>query len=359
MEEYWEWLCSIPGIYQAQKEFLLRCFGTPRAVWEATEGELAYLEERGCGWIDKVRKYREVSSPEKTVHMHREQGIQFTSHEHTKYPGRLQNIAGKPYGLFYKGRLPEEERKSVAIVGARMCTRSGKERAEQLAKRVALCGGQVVSGAAYGIDGAAQWAAVTNGGASYAVLGCGVDRCYPASHRALFERLVERGGILSEFPPGTPPVSAHFPVRNRIISGLADLVVVVEARKKSGSLITADFAAEQGRTVMAVPGRPEDELSAGCNELISQGAGVILSVDLFAKSIFPEFKKKKVQLSDDFALAPAEKLVYSSLDFYSKSIWVLEESTALSLAELAGSLLSLEMKGLVKETERNYYARLV
>ncbi len=359
MEEYWEWLCSIPCLYQAQKELLLRCFGTPQAVWEAGEQELAHLEGRGCGWIQRVRSFRRESSPEKTVHTHREQGIQFTSHEHTKYPRRLQTIAGKPYGLFYKGELPQEEQKSVAIVGARMCTRAGKERAEQLAQRVALAGGQVISGAAYGIDGAAQWAALECGGASYAVLGCGVDRCYPASNRQLFERLEKHGGLLSEFPPGTPPRSPHFPVRNRIISGLADVVAVVEARQKSGSLITADFAAEQGRRVMAVPGRPEDELSAGCNILISQGAEVILSVDSFVKSVFPEYKKRKKQLSDDFALAPEEKLVYSSLDFHAKSVWELEEQTMLPLAELGSSLLSLELKGLAKETERSYYARLL
>ncbi len=358
MERYWEWLCSIPGIYHAHRETLLQCFGTPRAVWEAGESELAHLEKRGCEWIGKVRKYRCESSPEKTVHMHREQGIQFTSHEHTIYPRRLQNISGKPFGLFYRGRLPEEKKKSVAIVGARKCSRAGKEMAEQLARQVAFGGGQVISGAAYGIDGAAQWAALENGGSSYAVLGCGVDRCYPPAHRELFECLAQNGGIISEFPPGTPPVSTHFPVRNRIISGLADIVVVAEARRRSGSLITADFAADQGRTVMAVPGRPEDELSAGCNLLISQGAEMILSVDSFARSVFPKYKKRKKTLSDDLTLAPAEKLVYSSLDFYSKSVWELEELTLLPIAELGSSLLSLEMKGLAKETERNCYARM-
>ena len=359
MEEYWEWLCSIPGLTPAQKEMLLRCFETPRAIWEAPEKELAHMEEKGCGWMARVRAFRRGSSPEKTVHTHRKQGIQFTSYEHTMYPKRLQHIAGKPYGLFYRGRLPEEEKKSVAIVGARMCTRSGKETAEQLAQRVARAGGQVISGAAYGIDDAAQWAALENHGPSYAVLGCGVDRCYPESNRRLFDRLVEEGGILSEFPPGTPPMRQNFPMRNRIISGLADVVTVVEAKQKSGSLITADFAAEQGRTVMAVPGRPADELSAGCNMLISQGADIILSVDWFEETVFPEYKNRKKQLSDDFTLAPAEKLVYSSLDFYSKSVWEMEELTMLPLAELAGSLLSLEQKGLVKETRHNYYARAV
>jgi DNA processing protein len=238
-----------------------------------------------------------------------------------------------------------------------MCTRRGKERAQQVGEKIAQAGGLVISGAAYGIDGAAQWAALEAGGASFAVLGCGVDIGYPSGNAQLFERLAGEGGILSEFPPGTPPLQHHFPMRNRIISGLSDLVLVIEARRRSGSLITADFAAEQGRSVVAVPGRPEDELSEGCNELITQGAGVFLSTELFLLSVFPENKAQKKQMSDALLLAPTEKLVYSSLGLHSKSLWELEVCTVLSLAELSECLLSLEMKGLVKETERGYYAR--
>ncbi len=357
MEKYWEWFCSIPGLYHAQQETLLRCFGTPEAVWNAGERELAHLKERGCTWTAKIQKFRKEISPEKAVHMHRREGIQFISREHAGYPERLGPLDNRPYGLFYRGELPEETARSVAIVGARVCTRSGKEMARQLAVKVAQAGGAVISGAAYGIDGTAQWAALEAGGRSFAVLGCGVDVCYPAPHRELLDRLSRQGGILSEFPPGTPPKPFHFPVRNRIISGLADIVVVVEARAGSGSLITADFAAEQGRSVMAVPGRPQDELSEGCNTLISQGAGVILSADSFIKTAFPEYQEKKMQLSGDMALAPAEKLVYSSLDFYAKTIWELEELTALSLADLSGSLLSLEARGLIRETGHGCYVR--
>lgn len=315
-----------------------------------------HLKEKGCRWIDRIRQAQN-DAPEKTMHRNREKGILFISHEHTMYPKRLMGVPDKPFGLFYRGKLPLEERKTIAVVGARMCTRRGKEWAEQIAAGIAKAGGQVISGAAYGIDGAAQWSALSNGGMSFGVLGCGADRCYPAGHAGLFERLALEGGIISEFPPGTAPMRMHFPMRNRIISGLSDVVVVVEARQKSGSLITAEFAAEQGRSVMAVPGRPEDELSKGCNELISQGAGLILSAESLTSSIFPNYMPVKKQLSEDLTLAPAEKLVYSSLGLHSKSLWELEECTFLSLAELSESLLSLEMKGLIKETERNYYAR--
>lgn len=359
MELYWEWLCSIPGIYHAQQEVLLRCFGTPQGVWEASDQELIHLEKQGCQFVQRVRTFRQTGSPDEIRHGRERLGIQFISSEHEDFPKKLLTLRDCPFGLFYKGSLPDGERRAAAVVGARMCTPRGKRLAEQISRHLVWAGGQVVSGAAYGIDGAAQWAAAEQQGASYAVLGCGADQCYPAAHAPLLERLVEcGGGVISEFPPGTPPLKTHFPLRNRIISGLSDLVIVVEARLRSGSLITAGYAAEQGRSVMAVPGRPEDELSAGCNELIALGADIILSADDPANVLFPDYKGKNKQLSEDIALAPAEKLVYSSLGLHTKSLWELEESTSLTLPELSDSLLSLEFKGLVRETERNYYARM-
>ncbi|MCD7955778.1 MAG: DNA-processing protein DprA [Lachnospiraceae bacterium] len=358
MDEYWEWFCSIPGIYRTQREILLHCFHTPEQVWKATEEELLYLRDRGCRWMQKVIEYRKNCTPKQAVSAHRAEGIDFVSMEQENYPERLSPLRDKPYGLFLRGELPPEDVRAVAIVGARVCTPGGRTAAETIAREVVRAGGVVVSGAAYGIDGAAQWAALEEGGKSYAVLGCGVDQCYPASHRQLYERLAGQGGLISEFPPGTKAMPTHFPMRNRIISGLSDVVVVVEARKKSGSLITAEFALDQGRQVYAVPGRPDDELSYGCNELISQGAGLVLSVEKFVESIFPENKQKKKHLADDIALAPAEKLVYSSLGLHGKSLWELEENTALSLSDLSDSLLSLEIKGLIHETEQNFYVKV-
>ena len=254
--------------------------------------------------------------------------------------------------------FPAEEKKQIAVVGARVCTHYGKHLAEQLAGQIAQAGGEVVSGAAYGIDGAAQWAALSAGGASFAVVGGGVDCRYPRANDRLYDRLEKEGGVLSEFPPGTKPLRYHFPLRNRIISGLSEIVTVIEAKHGSGSLITADYALEQGRTVLAVPGRLDDELSRGCNELIAQGAGVILSPESFAEQVFPDFRQQKKNKVSDIALAPSEKLVYSSLDLHSKSLWELEECTSLSLADLSGSLLALEARGLIREVERNYYVKV-
>lgn len=355
---YWEWFCSIPGIYRRHREILLRCFGDPKGVWQAEAGEWKHLKEHGCDWVGCVETHQKESDPQETVYKNRQLGIQFTSCEQSDYPKLLRSIRDFPYGIFYKGRLPAEEKKQIAVVGARVCTHYGKHLAEQLAGQIAQAGGEVVSGAAYGIDGAAQWAALSAGGASFAVVGGGVDCRYPRANDRLYDRLEEEGGVLSEFPPGTKPLRYHFPLRNRIISGLSEIVTVIEAKHGSGSLITADYALEQGRTVLAVPGRLDDELSRGCNELIAQGAGVILSPESFAEQVFPDFRQQKKNKVSDIALAPSEKLVYSSLDLHSKSLWELEECTSLSLADLSGSLLALETKGLIREVERNYYVKV-
>lgn len=355
---YWEWFCSIPGIYRRHREILLRCFGDPKGVWQAEAGEWKHLKEHGCDWVGCVETHQKESDPQETVYKNRQLGIQFTSCEQSDYPKLLRSIRDFPYGIFYKGRLPAEEKKQIAVVGARVCTHYGKHLAEQLAGQIAQAGGEVVSGAAYGIDGAAQWAALSAGGASFAVVGGGVDCRYPRANDRLYDRLEEEGGVLSEFPPGTKPLRYHFPLRNRIISGLSEIVTVIEAKHGSGSLITADYALEQGRAVLAVPGRLGDELSRGCNELIAQGAGVILSPESFAEQVFPDFRQQKKNKVSDIALAPSEKLVYSSLDLHSKSLWELEECTSLSLADLSGSLLALEAKGLIREVERNYYVKV-
>ncbi len=355
---YWEWFCSIPGIYRTQQELLLRCFGSPKGVYESSKEELGVWKKRGCAWIDRIETYRNESALEETAYNRGKKGIHFISHEHPEYPGRLLPLRDHPYGLFYFGKLPAERKRTAAVIGARMCTPAGKQTAVQIAEAIVRAGGEVVSGAAYGIDGAAQWAALERGGNSFAILGCGVDVCYPASHRRLLERMKEQGGILSEFPPGTLVRPYHFPMRNRIISGLSDTVIVVEARRKSGSLITAGFAAEQGRQVIAVPGRMADELSEGCNDLISNGAEIALSVESIIKHIFPDYSVKGKELTKDIALAPAEKLVYSILGLQTKSLWELEECTALPLSDLSDSLISLELKGLIRETERNFYAKV-
>lgn len=180
--------------------------------------------------------------------------IQYIRQEDPDYPERLRVHRGMPKGLYVRGRLPAADRPAVAVVGARRSDSYGNETARRFARELAAKGVQIISGMAWGIDGMAHKGALEAGGDTFAVLGCGVDICYPPGHQSLYEELLIKGGVLSEQPPGMPPLAGHFPARNRIISGLSDLVLVVEAREKSGSLITADQALEQGKDVYAVPG---------------------------------------------------------------------------------------------------------
>ena len=214
-----------------------------------------------------------------------EAGIHMVERGERDYPARLLEIPDPPERLYVLGRLPEEKVPSVAIIGARECSEYGSYVAARLGECMGRNGIQVISGMARGIDGIGQTAALDVGGSSFAVLGSGVDVCYPARNRRLYERLRERGGVLSEYPPGTPALSRNFPPRNRIVSGLADAVVVVEAREKSGTLITVDMALEQGKEVYAVPGRVTDALSSGCNRLVKLGAAVLLDPEELAEEL--------------------------------------------------------------------------
>lgn len=218
--------------------------------------------------------------------------IRLVEKENWDYPERLRELSDAPDKLYVLGKLPGEQAPSVAVIGARDCSEYGKYMASRLGNLFGRNGIQVISGMARGIDGIAQEAAVDAGGSSFAVLGSGVDICYPARNRRLYEKLKKGGGILSEYPPKTPALPQNFPPRNRIVSGLADAVVVVEARQKSGTLITVDMALEQGKEVYAVPGRVTDGLSAGCNRLLKLGAGIVLDTEDLLEELRDIFERR-------------------------------------------------------------------
>lgn len=288
-----QWLCSVPGISNAAMRRIRQACGSLEGALEASEEALKeILTAKQLGALLESR--REIDSRERLAERFLEmnrKGIFFTCRGEPDYPSKLIQIPDPPEGIYFRGKLPEE-RLSVAVVGARDCSEYGARVAEELGRYLGEQGVQVISGMARGIDGISQAAALSAGGSSFAVLGSGVDVCYPASNRALYEKLLERGGILSSYPPGTAPLSMNFPPRNRIVSGLADVLVVVEAREKSGTLITVDMALEQGREVYVAPGRITDRLSDGCNRLLRQGAGVFLSPREFLAEIQPAAEPK-------------------------------------------------------------------
>lgn len=225
-------------------------------------------------------------------------GIKTLYNSDAAFPARLLDIPDAPKQLYVLGKIPREDVPSVAVIGARDCTEYGKFVAAELGRILGKEGVQVISGMARGIDGIAQSAALKAGGESYAVLGCGVDVCYPVSNRTLYEELIQKGGVLSEYKPGTPAMSRLFPPRNRIVSGLADVVVVVEAGLKSGTLITVDMALEQGKEVFVVPGRITDRLSEGCNRLAKLGAGMITNGREFVDEVWNIYMRNKRNLEN-------------------------------------------------------------
>lgn len=371
---YWYWVNNIVGISNAKLKKLFAVFDTPEEIYKASDRLLESVKDirqTDIATIKESRKddyiYRQYSDIER-------QGIRFTYPGHINYPDKLLNIYDYPYILYYKGRLPDIDKPSVAIVGARNCTEYGRMVAQHFGESFAGMGLQVISGMALGIDAAAQKGAIKNGGYSLAVLGCGVDICYPRTNIELYTHLHDYGGIISEYPPGTAPRAGLFPMRNRIISAMADALVVVEARQKSGSLITADQALEQNRDVYVVPGRIGDALSEGCLKLIKEGAQVITSpMDIMStKSI--EIYYNRRQITDDkrdsldsnsisdgnlkkSGLASPKNMVYSQINLFPVSLETIINNSGISLVEAEGILLELELDGLIEEVSKNYYIR--
>lgn len=277
-QPYAYWLMCAP-IGDATKSRLLLRFGRPSGVFETSEKALLDStlsigkKER---WIAYIKERKEENAKREYEEL-QTKGILFYPEYHPFYPVKLRSIPARPFGIFVKGKLPDIRQRSLAIVGARDCSEYGQYVARHFAEKMAQNGVAVISGLARGIDGIAQRAAMEAGGESFGVLGCGADICYPKSNEKLYRMCMERGGILSTYLPGTPPTPNLFPPRNRIISGLSDGILIIEAREKSGTIITADLALEQGKDVFVIPGRVTDRLSDGCNSLIRQGASLIQS----------------------------------------------------------------------------------
>lgn len=276
-----------------------------------------------------------------------------------EYPERLRSLPNMPRELYVKGMLPDDHKPSIAIVGARMCSAYGRIQAFHYANVLSNAGVQVISGLAYGIDAEGHLGALEGNTPTFAVLGNGVDICYPQRNKTLYQRILRKnGGIISEYPSGTKAQTYYFPARNRIISALADFVLVVEAKVKSGSLITAQYALEQGKHVYAVPGPVNEKLSEGCHKLIYDGAGIAYSPEiLLAEWGISDKNNRNNQEKEKIILASELKLVYSCFDLRPKGFEEIIRETGFSPEMTGNYLLQLELLGLIKETGRHYYVK--
>ena len=273
--KYWLWLASLPGVGGVMKNRLLEPLGGPEEVYCSDSGEYSLVEGMTRAAAARLEE-KSLEEADRILGDCDRLGLRILTLRDTEYPDRLRNIYDPPLVLYVQGRLPlMDDEVAIAMVGTRKASPYAQEMGEKLAFQLAGLGAVVVSGLAAGGDAAAHRGALRAGGLTVAVIGGGHDIIYPARNRGLYEDIAVRGAILSEYPPGTEHEGSHFPVRNRIISGLSLGVVVMEAPERSGALITASRALDQGRDVFAMPGQMDDWHCAGSNKLLRDGAGVV------------------------------------------------------------------------------------
>lgn len=274
---HWIWLAHRPGLSDRGRAALLQRFQDPEDIFYADRKTLAEVEGLSGTGLEALGD-KSLDEAQSILKICRDKKLGILTFQDAAYPRRLRNISDPPAVLYYKGQIPDlESCPAIAVVGTRKASAYGLTTAKRMGYQIARCGGIVVSGMAYGIDGMATAGALTAGSPAVGVLGCGVDVVYPMSNRSLFRDMEEYGWLVSEFPPGYPPSRWTFPKRNRIISGMCNGVLVIEAPEKSGSLITARQAAEQGRDVFVVPGNIDLPSFQGSNQLLRDGAIMVSS----------------------------------------------------------------------------------
>ncbi len=349
---YWAAFANVRHVGPARIMRLLSRFASLAEAWHASADSLRpVLEARA---LNELLSARRVIDPERQLESLRERGIRILHAEHPEYPALLAEASGRPTVLYIRGKLTAADDRSVGIVGTRRSTAYGKGVTERITQDLAAAGVTVVSGLARGIDAVAHHVAMESGGRTVAVLGSGVDVIYPSEHRRLAERIVECGAIISEQPPGAKPDAPNFPARNRIISGMSLGVVVIEAPMRSGALITASFAGDQGREVFVVPGNVGNPTSEGTNQLLRDGARIVrdgadILADLGITSGAP------AQLTLQLPGTPAEAAVQKCLSNDPLHIDEIAEASGLPGRSVAEALLMMELKGLARNCGAQYY----
>lgn len=348
-------------------------------IYNAGESELAKILKQNM--LNAFLNNRASKDPVEMYNRLIKKGVRHILYEDKEYPKRLKEIEDAPLAIFVKNELPQDNIPSVAIIGSRGCSAYGKAAAMEYAKVLAKNDIQIISGLAMGIDGIAQDCAYKEGGMTFGVLGCGVDICYPKSNERIYDNLSNnKGGLISEYTLGTAGKKWHFPMRNRIISALSDAVIVIEAREKSGTLITVDAALEQGKDVFALPGRIYDDLSYGCNCLIRQGAEILISPETFLEDFISNIRYRtqfsdyinQLYMKDNYVnqnnirnkyklQSPDEQIIYDCMEYtpmtpdqISKEV---NKKTAMSLATLLQGLTNMTIAGSICNIGCGYYVK--
>jgi DNA processing protein len=357
-KRYWIGFTLVKGIGAVRFQRLLERFGDAESAWRAAPADLA-AAGLGLKMIERLVAVREKVDLSLIWDQLHSKGIQVLTWMDEAYPQRLKEIEQPPPVLYLRGELSPEDTWAVAIVGTRRVTPYGRQVTEEISSFLAANGITVISGLARGVDAIAHHAALKAGGRTLAVLGSGVDKIYPPENRALAEQIVAHGAVLSDYVPGTPPESSNFPPRNRIISGLSMAVVVVEAGETSGALITAEFAAEQGREVFAVPGNILAPQSKGTNKLIQRGALPLLN----ASDIMEALNLTRVgQHKAARKALPADEIEAKLLEAIGEEPLHVDEirnQTGLPVEKVSATLIMMELKGMVRQVGNMHYVREV
>lgn len=367
----WFALKDVPGVGNFVFKRLLDRFGDPQAVFQADPAALAEVEGVGGRIAGAIRRYRLTDAVKREMDLAAAHGCRIHTLVDAAYPALLREISDPPPFLYARGRLCPMEN-SIAVVGSRNATSYGLSMARRLGADLAALGLPVVSGMARGVDTAAHEGALSAGGVTVAVLGCGLGVIYPPENRGLFDRITEAGAVISELPIMEPPNTYNFPARNRIIAGMTLGTVVVEAARQSGSLITARLAAEQGREVFAVPGSIHSQKSTGAHNLLKQGAKLVTGVDdvveefyhlrqRFASQNQPEnpadtrTPPPNASAGPAAGLSDAENRLLGLLDAYPVHMDELCDRSGLESGKIAGILLTLELKGMIVSHPGKYF----
>jgi len=365
----WLTLHLAPGLGAASCRRLIDHFGGPGSVLQASAGALAQvrgLRREALAALHAISKDDIASRAAAELEKISQYNIDLITWDDDRYPDLLRTIHNPPMVLYLKGSVAALHSPGVGMVGSRAATDYGKEIAYSFGRALAGRGYTIISGLALGIDAAAHKGAIAAGGRTIAVLGCGLDKEYPIENSKLYRDIPAAGALISEYPLGTSPDSFRFPARNRIISGLALGVVVVEASKRSGSLITAQHALEQGREVFAIPGRVDSVKSAGTHALLQQGAKLVHRIDdiieelpatAAAGHMAPPLADTQIMcVSTSAGLTGDEALLFSCLDVYPKNIDDIARVANLSPQKASELLLLLELKGVIKALPGKCYA---
>jgi len=357
----WLALQMIPGLGNIVFKNLLNSFGSPEQVFKATLTELLCVEGLRKEVAKNIVKKRYEGDPSAELKKADDCGSRVITYSDQEYPRSLREIHDPPMLLYIKGRRIPPNQTFIAMVGSRSATHYGLKAAEKIGQGLARRGLGVVSGMARGIDSASHWGCMGGRGFTIAVLGTGIDIIYPAPNRKLFEQITQTGAVISEFPLGTSPNPGNFPMRNRIISGLCKGVVVVEATKNSGSLITASLALDQGREVFAVPGSINSFKSTGCHFLIKQGARLVENSDDVLEELglnFPfatktdRFRDEPVSPTDE-----SEKIIYDTLGDYPMHIDQIARHCNMEPKNVSSTLMRMELRGMIKQLSGKMFVR--